>query len=87
LATRLAITLDDDQAARLEALASARRETVSDVAMKAIAEYLAADAAFRRAVEEGLAAGRAGDVQDFEPFAEDLGRRMAVRVAEADGRS
>lgn len=78
----LAITLDADQQERLEALASARHESVADIAVEAIAEYLAEDTAFRRAVEEGLAAGRAGEVTDFKAFAADLRRRMAVRSAE-----
>ena len=83
MATQVAITLDDDQKRRLETLARERRETLSDVAATAIAEYLAEDAAFRAAVEEGLAAGRAGDVSDFAAFATDLRRRMAIRVASA----
>jgi predicted transcriptional regulator len=80
----LAIPLDADQQERLEALAAARHETAADIAAEAIAAYLAEDAAFRRAVDDGLAAGRAGDVADFKDFAGDLRRRMAVRSAESE---
>jgi predicted transcriptional regulator len=84
MATQLEITLDDEQRRRLEELAAGGRETASDVAARAVAEYLAEDAAFRRAVEEGLLAGRAGDVVDFKPFADDLRRKMAIRAIESD---
>ncbi len=82
MTNQLAIVLDDDQQRRLEAIAAARQETPSDVAAQAVAEYLAEDAAFRLMVEEGLAAGKVGDIDDFQPFAADLRRRMAARDAE-----
>ncbi|MFI4936031.1 MAG: hypothetical protein ACHP7N_15555 [Caulobacterales bacterium] len=81
---QLAIPLDDEQRERLEALAVSRQESVAELAAEAIAEYLEQDAAFRAAVEGGLAAGRAGDVTDFKGFADDLRRRMAVRAAESE---
>ncbi len=81
----LAVSLDDDQTERLEALAADRHATVAEIAATAIAEYLDEDASFRRAVDEGLLAGRAGDVSDFGPFASDLRSRIAVRVAETGG--
>jgi predicted transcriptional regulator len=84
MTSQVAITLDEEQRQRLEAVADARHETVADVAARAIAESLSEDAAFRKAVEEGLLAGRAGDASDFAPYADDLRRRMAVRAAETD---
>ena len=85
MSSQIAVTLEDDLRSQLEALAAERRMTAADVAAAAVAAYVAEDAEFRAAVEEGLAAGRAGDVSDFAPFAVDLRRRMAIRVAESDG--
>ena len=82
--TQLAITLDDDQKARLESLAQARKTTSADVAVEAVARYLDDDATFRAAVEEGLAAGRSGDVSEFAPFAAGLRVRMNATLAEID---
>ncbi|HEY1749648.1 MAG TPA: hypothetical protein VGG29_00160 [Caulobacteraceae bacterium] len=84
MTSQLAITIDDEQKQRLEALAAARSATPAQVAAQAVAEYLAEDAEFRRAVEEGMAAGHAGDVHDFAPFAKQLRKRMAIRAAESD---
>ena len=84
MASELAITIDDEQRRRLESLAAQRHESPADIAARALAEYLEEDAAFRRAVEEGLLAGRAGDVVDYKPFAEELRRKMAIREAESD---
>lgn len=78
---RLAITLNDDQRARLDTLARARQASAADVAIEAVTQYLDNDAAFRAAVEAGLAAGRAGDVSDFAPFAAGLRERMNAALA------
>lgn len=85
MTAHLAITLDDDQKARLDALAQVRKASVSEVAAEAVAQYLDDDAAFRAAVVAGLTAGRAGDVGDFSEFAADLRLRMTVRIAESEG--
>ena len=44
--TQLAITLNDDQKARLDTLAQARRASAADVAVEAVTQYLDNDAAF-----------------------------------------
>lgn len=82
--TQLAITLNDDQKARLDTLAQARRASAADVAVEAVTQYLDNDAAFRDAVEVGLAAGRRGDVADFAPFAAGVRERMTAKLAELD---
>lgn len=84
MTTQLAITLSDDQSARLESLAQARKATSADVATQAVARYLDDDATFRAAVEEGLAAGRNGDVCEFAPFAAGVRERMNAALAEID---
>jgi len=91
MTNRLAVTLDDDQQQQLEALAE-RHETPAAMAARALTEYLAGDAAFRRAVEgraveEGLAAVDAGDVVDYRPFAEELRRKMARASRRDDGQA
>lgn len=78
---RLAITLNDDQRALLDNLARARQASAADVAIEAVTQYLDNEAAFRAAVEAGLAAGRAGDVSDFAPFAAGLRERMNAALA------
>ena len=50
MTAHLAITLGDDQKARLDALASAWDCTASDVVLEAVGEYLAFDNEFRAAV-------------------------------------
>ena len=82
---RVAIILDDEQKARLDALAETRQASAADLATEAVSEYLQHDAAFRLAVEEGLDAGLAGDVADFDQFAEGLRHRMAREVAKSGG--
>jgi predicted transcriptional regulator len=78
---QLAITLNDDQKARLESLVQTRQASPADLAAEAVTQYLDDDAAFRAAVEAGLAAGRAGDVADFAPFAAGMRERMKAALA------
>jgi hypothetical protein len=54
------------------------------VVAEALVEYLDYDKTFRAAVEEGLIAEREGDVADFRTLADNLRRRMAIKVLEAD---
>lgn len=84
MTARLAITLNDDQKARLDTLARARQASAADVAVEAVTQYLDNDTAFRAAVEVGLAAGRNGDVSDFAPFASGLRERMNAALAGRD---
>lgn len=61
MTNRVAITLTDDQKARLEQIAEAREETLVAAVEEAVSEYLDYDAEFRKAVQEGMddvAAGR-----------------------------
>ena len=83
MTAHLAITLGDDQKARLDALASAWDCTASDVVLEAVGEYLAFDNEFRAAVQQGLAAMEAGDVFDFDAVASEL-RSYAVGKAKAE---
>lgn len=85
MSANVAITLDDDQKARLDALASAWSGTASDVVLEAVGEYLAFDSEFRAAVQEGLAAMESGDVFDFDVVADEIlsysaGKAKAART-------
>ena len=84
MTVRISISLKEDQKARLDALAEARAETTAEIVAEALDQYLEYDAGFRAAVEEGLAANRAGDVSDFQDFASAMRKRMAIKAAEAD---
>ena len=81
MAVQLAITLDEDQKARLDALALTRHGTAADIVLEAVGEYLEFDSAFRTAVEAGLAAVAEGDVTDFEGVEQDLRDYAASRGA------
>ncbi len=83
MTAKLAITLDDDQMARLDALAQARQETTASVVQEAVREYLDYDAEFRAAVQEGLDALEAGDVRDFDEVKAELQAYMRERQAKA----
>jgi predicted transcriptional regulator len=84
MTAHISVALNDEQKHRFEVIAEARQEPLETVVAEALAEYLDHDAAFRAAVEEGLAAERAGDVSDFQTFADDLRKRIAIKVAESD---
>ena len=81
--SQVAITLSSDQMARLDAIAEARHASSSDVAAEAVSQYLQNDAQFRSAVEDGLRAGAAGDVMDFDIFAAEMRRRMAIDAGQS----
>jgi len=83
MTVHISVPLDEAQKAQLEAIAEASQESVGDLAARAVAEFLEEDAAFRAAVEIGLAAARAGEVDDFETYRQDLERRMAARLAQS----
>ncbi len=78
--TALAISLDDEHRARLDALAAATEEDPAALASRAVAEFVDYEAEFRAAVEEGLAAVRAGQVRDFDEAADELRLYMAQRL-------
>lgn len=79
----LAIQLDDEQAARIEEIARARRGTAADVVGEAIDRYLEHDREFRAAVLQGVAEADRGETDDFDAYAADLRARMS-RAAPAD---
>jgi len=81
MTVHISVPLDEAQKAQLEAIAESSNESVGDLAARAVAAFLEEDAAFRAAVEVGLAAARAGEVDDFETYRQDLERRMATRIA------
>jgi predicted transcriptional regulator len=81
MTVQLAITLDEDQKARLDALAEARRGTAADIVLEAVSDYLAFDTSFRSAVQAGLAAVAEGDVADFEDVERELRKYAADRDA------
>ena len=76
----LAITLDDEHRAQLEALAAERSMSAADLAAKAVADFVDEDLAFAAAVKEGLAAIEAGDVHDFEHVKEEMDAYVAERM-------
>src|SRR6185369_4009070 len=65
MVAKVAITLTDDQQARLEQIAEARQESVVAMVEEAVAEYLDADAEYRKYVQEGLDDVAAGRVRDW----------------------
>ena len=77
MTAQLAITLKDDQKARLDALAEARHETVADVVAEAVSQYLEYDDWFAAEVEEGLADIRAGRVYSLDEVAAEFRQKIA----------
>ena len=84
MTVHISVALEEGQLAQLEAIAEARQETAVDVVAEALTRYLDYEMAFRAAVEEGLAAERAGDTSDFADYARDLRRRMAIKIAKSE---
>lgn len=82
MSAQIAILLDDDQNARLQALADVRQSTAAALAAEAIDDYLRFDSEFRAAVLEGLAAAEAGEVSDFKAFETDFSEFMARQLAD-----
>jgi predicted transcriptional regulator len=62
-------------------LAETNQENLDDLAKRAYPALLEEDAAFRAAIEVGLADIRAGRVVDFDSYRQELERRMAARIA------
>jgi len=80
MTTRVAITLEDHQKDRLDALARAREVSPDVLAGEAVTAFLEDEAAFRAAVEEGLAS----DLTDFAEFAQRLRARMAAETIKSE---
>ena len=83
MTVHLSIPLDEDQKAQLDAMAERRQVSTADLATRVLVNLLAAEAADIAAIEEGLAAAEAGDVQDFDEFAREFRAYMAQRLKEA----
>jgi predicted transcriptional regulator len=63
---QIAITLTDEQAARLGKIADARDEPLVAIVAEAVTEFLDYDAEFRKAVQEGMDDFEAGRTHDWE---------------------
>ena len=63
MTVHISVPLDEAQKAQLEAIAKASQESVGELAARAVRAFLEEDAAFRAAVDEGLADVRAGRVR------------------------
>ena len=76
MTVHVSIPLDEDQAARLDAIATARQETTEDVLAEAVSNYLQYDDWFVGKVKKGIASARNGEVLDFDEVANSLRSRM-----------
>ena len=72
MVAKIDITLTDEQQARLAQIAYAREESLVAVVEEAVAEYLDADAEYRKAVQAGLDDVAAGRVRDWEDVRAEL---------------
>ena len=68
----VAITLTDEQKARLEQIAYAKAETLVTTVQEAVTRYLDKDAEYRAYVQEGIDAVARGDVRDWEDVETEL---------------
>lgn len=66
MTNRVAITLTDEQKARLERIAEAKEGTLVATVQEAVTRYLDKDAEYRAYVQEGLDDIAAGRVHDWE---------------------
>jgi predicted transcriptional regulator len=77
--TQVNTRVDTDMAAQLDKLASLTGRTRSTLLYTALQEYLENEMAFLEAVEEGIAAARAGDLTDHAEVVADMQRRRVAR--------
>jgi predicted transcriptional regulator len=77
MSSELFVTLDNDQKARIDAIAEARQETTAEILGEAVAHYLDYDAWFRREVDKGLASLARGEGHDLEDVAASFRQRIA----------
>lgn len=78
---RVAITLTDEQKARLEQIAEARDGTLVAAVEEAVSQFLHKDAEYRRYVQEGLDDITAGRVHDWEDVKAEMRARYGVPKA------
>ena len=72
MTNRVAITLTDEQKARLEQIAEAKEGTLVATVQEAVTRYLDKDAEYRAYVQQGLDAVARGDVRDWEDVEAEL---------------
>ncbi|MDB5430426.1 MAG: hypothetical protein JWP35_1542 [Caulobacter sp.] len=80
----LAITLDDEHRAQLEALAAERSMSAADLAAKAVADFVEEDAAWVAAVKEGLASLDRGEGRSLEEVDADMRAYITRRMREVE---
>jgi len=85
MTVHISIALDEDQLARLDALAERRQVSTADLAARALVDLLETEAADIAAIEEGLADIEAGRVHDYDEVAADLRAYVAQRMKQAAG--
>ena len=85
MTVHISIALDEEQLARLDAMAESRQVSTADLATRVLVNLLEAEAADIAAIEEGLAAVETGDVRDFDEVAADLRAYVAQRMKQATG--
>ncbi|MEO5336195.1 MAG: hypothetical protein H7841_04765 [Magnetospirillum sp. WYHS-4] len=73
------VRLGQETKSRLESLSKATRRSKSFLAAEAIERYVADEAAFIAAVEEGIAAAERGELVSHEDILADLDRHRAQR--------
>jgi len=78
---RVAITLTDEQKARLEQIAEAREETLVTTVQEAVAEFLHKDAEYRAYVQQGLDDVAAGRLHDWEDVKAEMRAKYGVPKA------
>lgn len=76
------VRLDDTTIRKLDALAMATDRPKAWHLERAIQTYIAIEAAFIEAVEEGRVDAHTGRVRDFEEYAAELQARIHARVAQ-----
>jgi len=85
MTVHITVALDEGQMAQLEALAEQSRVPSADLAARALANFIADEAAHIAAVEAGLADIRAGKVHDYDDVARDLRAYVSERMKQARG--
>ena len=81
MTNRLAITLTDEQKARLEQIAEAKEETLVATVQEAVTRYLDKDAEYRAYIQEGLDDIAAGRVHDWEDVKAEMRAKYGVPKA------
>jgi predicted transcriptional regulator len=76
--TQVNTRVDTDMAERLDKLSALTGRTRSTLLYTALQEYLENEMAFIEAVEEGIAAARAGDLTDHAEVVADMQQRRVA---------